>query len=132
MTRFAPKALVLATALALTSAPALAGNSVAITVAPSNAQEAQALRFGLALYALHQDIQANGHVTQHGANNAAGIAQGGPNNQAIIHQEGSGHTGTIAQTGGNNAYGLFQFGQNTTAHASQSGGQSGITLVYGW
>ena len=132
MTLFAPKALVLATALALTSAPALAGNSVAITLAPSNAQEAQALRFGLALYALHEDIHTNGHVTQHGANNAAGIAQGGPNNQAIIHQEGSGHTGTIAQSGGNNAYGLFQFGQNTTAHANQSGGQTGVTLVFGW
>ena len=128
------KTLAFAAALALstTTLPALAGNSVAINLAPANAQEAQALRFGLALYALHQDIQTNGHVTQHGANNAAGIAQGGPNNQAIIHQEGSGHTGTIQQTGGNNAYGLFQFGQNTNAAVAQNGGQTGISLVFGW
>ncbi len=134
LTRFAraaATAATLATAAALPMAPALAGNSVSVNFTPSNADEARALRFGLALYALHQDVQANGHVTQHGANNAAGIAQGSTD-QAIIHQEGQGHTGTIQQTGGNNAYGLFQFGQNTNAHVDQYGGQTGITLQFGW
>lgn len=132
MTRPA-KALFAAAALATLplATPAMAGGSVSINVAPSNAQEAQLLRLGLALYALHNDIEANGHVTQVGVNNAAGIAQGS-SDQAIIHQDGSGHTGTVSQTGGNNAYGLFQFGQNTTTHAAQSGGQTGLTLQFGW
>ncbi|WP_323034710.1 hypothetical protein [Pararhodobacter sp.] len=123
-----------ASAIALPMAPAVAGSGgqVAINVAPRNAQEAQALRVGLALFALHQDIETNGHVTQHGVNNAAGIYQGGPNNRAIIHQEGRGHDGSISQTGGNNAYGLFQFGQNTSGHVQQTGGQSGLTVLFGW
>lgn len=138
MIRFSLKSLGLAAATAAAllapAAPASAGSSgsISINLTPSNADEARALRLGLALYALHSDIQSNGHVTQHGANNAAGLIQGGPNNQGIIHQEGSGHTGTLQQTGGNNAYGLFQFGQNTTSHISQSGGQSGLTLQFGW
>lgn len=132
------KSLVLAATLALATplaaAPALAtsSGSVSINIAPSNADEARALRLGLALFALHQDIQTNGHVTQHGVGNAAGIAQGGPNNQAIIHQEGCNHNGTINQTGGNNAYGLFQFGCNTSSNIHQTGGQSGLTLQFGW
>lgn len=132
------KSLVLAATLALATpfaaAPALAtsSGSVSINIAPSNADEARALRLGLALFALHRDIRTNGHVTQHGVGHAAGIAQGGPNNRAIVHQEGRGHTGTISQTGGNNAYGLFQFGQNTTSHVHQTGGQSGLTLQFGW
>lgn len=123
-----------ATAVALPMAPAAAGSSgqISVNIAPSNAQDAQALRFGLALFALSQDIDANGHVTQHGVNNAAGIYQGGPNNHAIVHQEGSGHNGTITQTGGNNSYGLFQFGQNTSGHVNQTGGQTGLTLQFGW
>ena len=130
------KALILSAALAATATlplatPAAAGGSVSINVAPSNAQEAQALRLGLALYALHNDIESNGHVTQSGVNNAAGIYQGS-SDQAIIHQEGSGHTGTIEQTDGNNSYGLFQFGQNTDAAIQQTGGQTGLTLQFGW
>jgi len=123
-----------ATAITLPMAPAVAGSNgqFAINVAPGNAQEAQALRFGLALFALHQDIESNGHVTQHGANNAAGIYQGSPNSQAIIHQEGNGHDGSISQTGGNNSYGLFQFGEDTSGHVQQTGGQTGVTLLFGW
>ena len=130
------KTLVLAATLALATpfaaAPALASGSVSFTVNPTNADEARALRMGLALFALHQDIRTNGHVTQRGVGHAAGIAQGGPNNQAIIHQEGCNHNGTINQTGGNNAYGLFQFGCNTSSHVHQTGGQSGLTLQCGW
>lgn len=126
-------ALAATTAVALPVAtPAQAGGSLSVNLAPQNAQQAGALRLGLALYALRQDIRSNGHVTQQGANNAAGLYQGGPNNQGIIHQEGSGHTGTLTQTGGNNAYGLFQYGRNTTAHVGQTGGQTGLRLIYGW
>ncbi|PVH29322.1 curlin [Pararhodobacter oceanensis] len=123
-----------ASAVALPLAPAAAGSGgqVSINIAPQNAQEEQALRFGLAVFALAQDIDANGHVTQIGANNAAGIAQGGPNNQAIIHQEGCNHDGSITQSGGHNAHGLFQFGCNTSGHVNQTGGQAGLTLQFGW
>ncbi|MCW1931441.1 hypothetical protein [Pararhodobacter zhoushanensis] len=135
MTAFLPK-LALAAALATSATlpiatPAEASGSLSINVAPSNQQEANLLRLGLAAYALHRDVRANGHVTQHGVNNAAGIAQGATD-QAIIHQEGAGHTGTISQQGGNNAYGLFQFGQNTNAAVAQNGGQTGLTLQFGW
>lgn len=124
-------AATLAAATATAPLAAAASGQVSINIAPQNAQDAQMLRLGLALYALHNDIQSNGHVTQRGVNNAAGIAQGA-SDQAIIHQEGRGHTGTIEQTGGNNAYGLFQFGQNTNAQVVQTGGQSGLTLQFGW
>lgn len=130
LTLAATTALTLGTAFAAT--PALASGSVSFTVNPTTADEARALRLGLALFALHQDIRTNGHVTQHGAGHAAGIAQGGPNNRAIIHQEGCNHNGTINQTGGNNAYGLFQFGCNTSSNIHQTGSQSGLTLQFGW
>jgi len=134
MKALAPKSLFAAAALAVaTSAPlaAEAAGQLSVNIAPSNAQDAQMLRLGLALYALHADIRTNGHVTQNGVGNAAGIAQGSTD-RAIIHQEGSGHTGTIEQTGGNNSYGLFQFGQNTDAQITQTGGQAGLTLQFGW
>lgn len=132
--RFAPAlfAATLGTAPALMPDTAQAGGQIALSIQPGNAQEAQMMRVGLALFALHQDIQSNGHVTQIGVNNAAGIAQGGPNNQAIIHQEGCNHTGTINQQGGNNAHGLFQFGCNTNGHVSQSGGDTGLTFILGF
>ncbi|PWE30064.1 curlin [Pararhodobacter marinus] len=131
-----PKAALLAAALAMPASlplasPAEASGGISINIAPSNAREARLLRLGLAAYALHQDIETNGHVTQQGAHNAAGIAQGATD-QAIIHQDGTGHTGTVSQTGGHNAYGLFQFGQNTTSHVSQTGGQTGLTVQFGW
>lgn len=131
------KPILLAAALATaTLAPPAAGagpsGQVSIAITPQNAQEAQAIRFGLALFALHQDITANGHVTQTGFNNAAGISQGGPRNRAIIHQDGCNHTGTISQTNGHNAAGLFQFGCNTNAAITQTGNDTGLTFQFGW
>lgn len=117
----------------MTAAPALAGGSFAITLVPSDADEANAMRAGLAMYSLIQGIEANGGITQNGMNNVAGILQGGSGNSAVIHQEGNGHHGTIDQQGNNNAYGLFQFGENTNADISQYGnGQTGTTIVFGW
>lgn len=124
--------LATATALAPISAEAGSGGQISITIAPQNADEARAMRLGLALFALGQDIDANGHVTQRGVNNAAGIAQGGRNNRAVIHQDGCNNRGTIRQRNGNNAAGLFQFGCNTNGHINQRGGQTGITLQFGW
>lgn len=125
-------AAIAAATLAPVPAEAGSGGQVALSLAPQNAQDAQIMRLGLALFALHQDIDANGHVTQTGIGNAAGIYQGGPNNQAIIHQQGCNHTGTISQHNGNNAAGLFQFGCNTTGHIAQTGNNTALTVIFGW
>jgi hypothetical protein len=134
------RTLIVATALSLPlSAPMLAApadassGSVSLNLQPRSADEARALRLGLGLYALHRDVRSNGHVTQRGVNNAAGIAQSGRGSQAIIHQEGCNHNGTVSQQGNNHAYGLFQFGCNGNHHASQRGhGQTGVTIQYSW
>lgn len=129
--------LILAAALAMPLAapiatPADASGSISLNLTPRNADEAALLRLGLGLYAIRQDIRTNGHVTQSGWNNAAGIVQTGRGNQGIIHQEGCNHNGTINQTGNHNAHGLFQFGCNANGHVTQTGGQTGITIQYGW
>lgn len=121
-------ALAAAFVTALAPMPTLA-NSLSLTLNPRNADQALALRVGLGLYALRQDIRDNGHVTQRGVGHAAGIVQNGPGNQAIIHQRGCNHTGTVSQQGQGHAYGLFQIGCNGTHHAHQSGrGQTGVTI----
>ncbi len=121
------------TGAALAPLPAEASGALSIQLNPRNADEARALRLGLALYAVHRDLRGNGHVTQNGVNNAAAIVQRGRGTTAIIHQEGRGHDGSITQEGGNQAHGLFQFGRNTSGHVVQSGrGQTGVTILYGW
>lgn len=122
------------TAPMLTPAPAEAhGGSVSLHLNPRNADEARALRAGLAIFAIHQDIRSNGHVSQRGVNNAAAIAQRGRGSRAIVHQDGCNHDASIDQRGNNHAYGVFQFGCNTSAHVAQRGrGQTGVTIQYGW
>lgn len=113
--------------------PASAGGSVSVNVAPRTQQEADAMRFGLGLYSLYNDVKSGASVKQRGSNNTAGVAQHGRNNNGIVYQEGNGHTGTIRQNGNNNSYGLFQFGRGTSANVSQNGnGQSGMTFQWGW
>ena len=106
-----------AAALAITTlaAPAaFAGGSVSFEVNPTNADEANAIRLGLAIYQI-----ANGadpaHVYQNGNGNAAGIGQSGGGNTGVVHQEGNGHHGTLAQNGCD-SYGIFQFGEGTNAN----------------
>lgn len=119
-------------ALGLTG-PAAAGGSVSLTIGATNPQDARALRAGLALYGIVQDIQTNGHVTQRGVGHAAALAQSGRGHMGVIHQEGAGHAGSLTQRGHGNAYGLFQFGTGAEAHVVQSGrGQAGVTIQYGW
>lgn len=121
------------TGAALAPLPARASGALSLQLNARNADEARALRLGLALYAVHRDVRSNGHVTQNGVNNAAGIVQRGSGSNAIIHQEGRGHEGTITQRGNNHAHGLFQFGRNTTGHVQQQGrAQTGVTILYGW
>ena len=60
------------------------------------------------------------------------ISGGALNAATVTITENATSTATINQTGGNNAYGLFQFGCNTSSNIHQTGGQSGLTLQFGW
>lgn len=113
-------------------APAHANGQIAINIAPSNADQEQAMKMGLGFYALYQGIQGGGGITQNGLNNMAGVLQNGGGNFGVVHQEGNNHNGTLTQNGNNNTYGLFQFGQGTNAHVNQNGGQTGLGFVFGW
>ena len=112
--------------------PAQAGGQIAVSIAPASADADRAMRTGLALYALFNNVKSGG-IKQTGTGNAAGLAQNGSGNLGIVHQEGSGHNGTLTQNGNGNAYGLFQFGQNTGGHVAQNGtGNTGATFLFGW
>lgn len=130
------KAALVATLLAtatLTAPAAQAGGFVSINLQPRNADEDRAMRTGLALYSLFNNVKGSGSITQKGSGNAAGIAQDGRGNFGVVHQKGKGHNGTVTQTGNNNSYGLFQFGRNTNGHAVQNGhGGTGATFQFGW
>jgi len=124
-----------AAALALTTlaAPmASAGGSVSFEVNPSNADEANAIRLGLAIYQIARAAEGDAHVYQNGNGNGAGIGQSGGYNQGIVHQEGNGHHGTLAQNGCD-SYGIFQFGEGTNANVAQGNGcQTGMLFQFGW
>jgi len=118
---------------AVLAGPAAAGGSISLTYAPTNAQDAQALQTGLAIYSLFQGIQSGADITQLGLNNMAGIAQNGVGNNGVIYQEGNGHTGTLSQNGNNNSCGIFQFGQNTQTNIVQNGDNGACANVtFGW
>ncbi len=117
---------------AATTAPAAAGGSVSISIAPGNAQQERAMRAGLGLYGLYNGIKS-GSIKQRGSGNMAGLLQNGRGNFGVVHQEGRGHNGTLQQNGNGNSYGLFQFGRNTNGHVSQYGnGGTGATFQFGW
>lgn len=114
----------------LAGTAAMAGGSISFQVNPTNADEANAIRFGLALYQL-----ANGadpaHVMQNGNGNAAGIGQSGGGNSGVVHQEGNGHTGTLSQNGCD-SFGIFQFGNGANANVAQGNGcQTGLLFQIG-
>ena len=118
--------------VALTN-PAAAGGSISFDIAPTNAQDAQALKAGLQIYSIVNAVQNGASIKQIGMNNLAGIGQAGSGNLGIVHQKGNGHSGTLLQNGNNNAYGIFQFGENTNANVVQNGnGDAGATFQFGW
>ena len=132
--RFASLAAAVAlasTATILPAAPAYAGGSFSISIAPGSSDADHAIRAGLGIYAIAKGIKS-GSISQNGFGNAAGLIQNGGGNLGIVHQEGNGHTGTLTQNGGGNAHGLFQFGKGATGHVTQFGGQSGATFQFGW
>lgn len=136
MTRIASatlkSALVGATlAIAAMAAPAHAGGSISFNLQPRNAQEEQAMRAGLGIYALVNGIKS-GSIKQNGIGNVAGLMQNGRGNLGVVHQNGNGHNGTLVQNGNGNSHGLFQFGRNNNSHVVQNGGDTGATFQWGW
>lgn len=125
-------ALTLAASTAL-AAPAMAGGTLSFSFNARNADEANAVRGGLALYSIINDVKTNGHVTQNGLNNAAAMAQSGNGNRGVIHQEGNGHNASLNQRGNGNAYGVFQVGNGANGHVTQTGnGRAGILFQIGF
>lgn len=115
------------------TAPAAAGGQLSINLAPANAQQAQAMQNGFAIYSIYNDIRSGASIRQRGNGNAAGIGQNGRGNTGIVHQRGNGHNATLQQNGNGNAYGIFQFGRNTNANVAQNGnGRTGATIQFGW
>ena len=113
--------------------PAAAGGSISFNFAPRTADEANALRTGLAIYGLIKGAKNGGNISQNGTNNSAGLQQYGQGNFGVVHQDGRGHNGTVQQYGGYNSYGLFQFGKNTNGHVTQQGYRgTGATFQFGW
>ena len=122
---------ILAAALAVGPLPTLAENVISLSLTPRTAREADALRLGLALYAIHREIQGGAHIDQIGQGNAAGILQDGSGSFGLIRQRGRDHSATLdqrSQPGG--AYAIIQSGKGTTAHLDNPG--TGILLQYGW
>ena len=132
LTLTAAAALAITFGAALPAAPAYAGGSISISVAPNSPDEARAMRLGLGMYAIAKGFK-NGGISQNGFGNVAGLAQNGGGNFGVVHQKGDGHNGTLTQNGHNNSYGLFQFGKNTNGHVRQNGhGGTGATFQFGW
>jgi len=128
------RTIALATGLCLatlTPPPAAAEAQIRLSITPRTVEEAALLRFGLAAYALQKDIDANGHITQAGANNAAGISQGACDS-ALIEQRGRNHRGRIIQRNCGNVGALFQSGRGTDDARRQTGGATGLIFVHGF
>lgn len=130
------KRTLLSAALALSTfatAPAEAGGSVNMTLNAENAQQSQVIKTGLGLYATHKQIKSNGHVSQNGNGNSAGLYQSGSGQLGIVEQHGNNHQATLSQTGRGNSCGVFQFGEGTSANVDQSGnGEACLVLQAGW
>jgi len=126
-------ALTLAATTALAAPAAIAGGTISFSVDAQHADDANAIRTGLAVYSLLNDIHTNGHVTQNGINNLAALGQHGSGNVGLIHQEGNNHNASLNQYGNGNSYGIFQFGNGANGHVRQTGnGEAGLLFQLGF
>ena len=119
-------------ATVMLAAPVSAGGVLTLNIGAKNAHDAQAIRTGLVMFQVFNDIHSNGHISQKGIGNIASLAQGGGGNIGIIHQDGHGHDASLTQVGGNNSCGVFQFGNGASSHVHQSGGEACIVLQAGF
>lgn len=124
------RSLILIAATTLAPLPALAENVISLSLTPRNEREADGLRLGLALYAIHRDIRSGASIDQIGQGNAAGILQSGGGNLGLIRQRGRDHYATLTQQGQGGAWAIIQSGKGTTAQVTDPG--TGILLQYGW
>lgn len=118
-------------ALTVSVAPA-AANNFSLTLVPRG-EAATALRTGLSIYGMVQDLKSRARIDQRGTGNGAAIAQSGRGNRAVVVQRGRNNAGTITQRGDYNAYGLIQLGRgNRTAVVQEGRGDVGLTIQGGW
>jgi Curlin associated repeat len=120
---------VLLVSLAPLAAPA---DTLSYTWTPRTAEEADALRAGLMLYSLHNELQNGGTVEGWGREHLAALTQPGSANWGAIVQDGNGHSASLTQTGGGNAHAIIQAGEGATAGVTQTGGEAGITVQIGY
>jgi predicted lipoprotein with Yx(FWY)xxD motif len=122
--------LAISTAIA---APAMAGGTISFSIDAQNADDANAIRTGLALYSIFKDVKSNGSISQNGLNNMAALGQHGSGNVGVIQQDGNDHNAALNQTGNNNSYGIFQTGKGTNGQVSQTGnGLAGLLFQIGF
>jgi hypothetical protein len=95
-------------------------------------RQAQALRAGLALHALRQDLRSGGTIRQQGRDNFAALRQSGSGNWGGTFQRGSGHSATLDQSGSGNAHVILQAGRGAEASVAQRGGELGMTVQLGY
>ena len=107
-------------------------DTLSYTWTPRTAQEADALRGGLILYSLHNELRNGGTVRQWGRDNFAALSQSGGGNWGAIVQNGSDHSATLTQTGNGNAHAIVQAGHGASADVTQTGGEAGITVQVGF
>jgi hypothetical protein len=121
------------TILALSLMPfGAAAETLSYTWTPRTAQEAEAIRLGLALYGLRQEIRSGGSIRQWGRDNAAALLQSGEGNWGVIRQRGDGHRATLDQQGGGNAHAVLQAGEGAEATVTQTGREVGVTIQFGF
>ena len=130
------KRTILALSLALSTAiaaPVMAGGTISFGFDARNADDANAIRTGLALYSIYSDVKAKGQITQKGTGNTAALMQRGKGNTGLIYQEGNRNNGSLTQTGNNNSYGIFQFGNGANGQVNQTGnGRAGLLFQVGY
>lgn len=106
--------------------------TLSTTWTPQTKAQADALRAGLALRAMRQDLRNGGSVRQWGRDNLAALRQSGSGNWGGIHQRGTGHRAALDQSGSGNAHVILQAGRNAEAHVVQNGGEVGVTVQLGY
>lgn len=121
-------ALTLAASTAF-AAPVLAGGTISLSIEAQNADEANAIRTGLTLYQIVNDINTDGSISQNGINNLAALGQSGSGNVGVIHQDGDNNDAALSQTGNDNSCGIFQFGDGSSADVDQTGNGEACLLI---
>lgn len=124
--------LIILSGLAVFGAPPASAGSFSYYLTPK-AKQAEAIRRGLKLYSIANNVRNRASVKQAGKGNGAAISQSGTGNAASIIQLGRGHSATVTQDGNDNTLGVLQLGKKTKTSATQTGnGNVGFIVQGGW